>query len=151
MAPAHVHQIYPILRQRLSLLSKVFKPAMLNIPAALVLFLLFSACGNPAKEMPAPPANVLNEGEMKQLITDIALAESIVNMNLKNVPAASLDSVYFFEPMIHHKVRKTQFDSSVQFYIRYPAVYKKIYDEVLASLSAVQAHRDSIRNSKIKK
>src|ERR1051325_7632424 len=94
----------------------------------------FLSCGKASRDMPPPPPGILKEEEMKHLLTDMALAESVVNMNILNVHVSKLDSVYPFDPLKEHNTRKSQYDSSVLFYIRYPAAYKKIYDGVIESL-----------------
>jgi hypothetical protein len=116
-----------------------------------LLFLLaFLSCGRSSREIPPPPPGILSEDQMKGILTKMALAESVINMNILNVHVTKLDSVYPLDPLRENGVRRAQFDSSVLFYIRYPPAYKKIYDGVIESLSMMQARRDSVRRTAVK-
>ncbi len=91
------------------------------------------------------PTNILNEEKFTKVIVDFALAESTSNINVKNLPADKMDSAYAFSPLIDNNVSKSQYDSTVTFYSKHPALYKKIYENVLAELSKMQIKKDSVK------
>lgn len=91
------------------------------------------------------PRNVLKEEEFAGVLVDFALAESASTMNIKGVPSNRLDSVYRFDPLKEHGVRKSQFDSTQDFYTRHPVLYKRVYEIVLENLSELEARKDSAR------
>ena len=72
-------------------------------------------------------------------------------MNIKNVPVNKLDTTYAFDPLEENNVRKSLYDSTIQFYAQHPELYKKIYENVLTLLSEMQARRDSLSIDSIAK
>ena len=115
------------------------------------LFLFFSACTENYNAPPEIPNTILPAATFEQVLADFALAESASNMNIKNVPVNKLDTAYAFDPLKENNVRKSLYDSTIQFYARHPELYKKIYENVLALLSERQARRDSLQNDSIAK
>jgi Domain of unknown function (DUF4296) len=111
-------------------------------------FFLFNSCKNNEEEKPTIPENILKEEAFTKLLTSFALAESASNMNIKSVPGYKMDTVYAFNPLIEHGVRKSQYDSTLDFYIKHPLLYKKVYENVLAELTDLQTKRDSLNNKK---
>ena len=107
--------------------------------------LTFCSCGNKPDSSVSIPENILNEQEFTKLLTGFALAESASNMNIKNIPLYMFDSVYAFNPLLENKVRKSQYDSTVNFYIRNPDLYKKVYENVLVALTQMQTKRSEVK------
>src|SRR5262245_14014332 len=125
------------------MLQKVFNTALLTGLCSFLL-LLQASCG-PKEENVAFPENILKEPEFTALLTDYALAESAGSMNVKSIPGPLMDSVYAFNPLAEHKVRQSQYDSTLAFYIRHPHLYKKVYENVLINLAHLQTARDSLK------
>jgi hypothetical protein len=110
-----------------------------------VLSSLFIGCGQKEETGVEIPANVLNEARFTKLLTDFALAESAATMNIKNVLPHKADSVYAFNPLIDNTVRPSQYDSTLAFYIKHPALYKKVYENVLTALTVLEASREEAK------
>ncbi|MEO6303426.1 MAG: DUF4296 domain-containing protein [Bacteroidia bacterium] len=91
------------------------------------------------------PSNVLNEEKFTKLLVDFALAESISNINVKNIPSDKSDSVYAFDPLKENNISRPEYDSSLAFYSKHPSLYKKIYENVLVVLSKMQIKKDSAK------
>ena len=106
---------------------------------------VFIRCESGKNEHSEIPTMVLNEEKFTQLLVDFALAESASNLNIKNVSAQKMDSVYAFNPLTENKVTKATYDSTISFYSKHPALYKKIYENVLTKLSKMQVKKDSVR------
>ena len=101
----------------------------------------FSACGKKQNENTIP-SGIMSEETFTRVITDFALAESAANMNIKNSNLQKLDSVYCFNPLTDNGVTQVQYDSALLFYAKHPALYKKIYENVLAALNEIQTKRN---------
>lgn len=91
------------------------------------------------------PNTIINEEKFTKLMVDFALAESASNLNVKNVAAQKIDSTYTFNPLEENNISKSQYDSAISFYSKHPALYKKIYENVLVSLSKMQTKRDTLK------
>ena len=109
----------------------------------LFIILLIISCGKGKDEEVTIPENVLSEEKFTKVLVDFALAESTSNMNVKNVSAAKIDSVYAFNPLKENGITKPQYDSAIAFYSKHPLLYKKIYEDVLVALSKMQVKKDS--------
>ncbi|MDO9000369.1 DUF4296 domain-containing protein [Sediminibacterium sp.] len=118
----------------------------------LLIFLAFSfSCSLMHDDDVIVPDSVLNEEIFTKVIVDFALAESVGNINVKNVSSEKLDSVYAFSPLEENNITVAQYDSALSFYSKHPALYKKIYDNVLITLSKMQTKRDTIKTDSIAK
>lgn len=107
--------------------------------------MLFS-CKNSAKEQEQYPGNILKQEEFARLLTDYALAESAANMNISGASMRQFDTVYAFNPLLENKVRPSQYDSTLEFYINHPELYKVVYEKVLENLSRMQTARQASTN-----
>lgn len=101
-------------------------------------------CGTAPEDRIIVPANIIPRDKMALILVDFALAESATALNIKNAPINRLDTVYAFNPLADHGIRRSQYDSSINFYSSHPELYKPIYDTVLAKLSALQVAREKI-------
>jgi len=113
--------------------------------------LLLLACTENYNAPPEIPNTILPAATFEKILADFALAESASNMNIKNVPVNKLDTTYAFDPLEENNVRKSLYDSTIQFYAQHPELYKKIYENVLTLLSEMQARRDSLSMDSIAK
>ena len=130
-------------------IKKCHNKSVIFLIAITHLFFAFSCGSKKAEEVSLPP-NVLNQEQFTKLLTDFALAESAANMNVKNVPMNKFDSVYAFNPLIENSIRKSQYDSTVGFYVQHPELYKKVYENVLANLTRLQTERSAKKDSVVK-
>lgn len=126
---------------------------LINIALSSALTFATLACGNEntAGTRSTVPPNLLPEDVFVKVLTDFALAESAVNLNVKNVAVNRMDTVYAFDPLKENHVKKSKYDSTVQFYIKNPDLYKKVYENVLAALSEIQTRGDSLRKDSTSK
>jgi hypothetical protein len=107
--------------------------------------LLLSQCGaGPDSEDIEIPAGVLDEERYTQLLVDFSLAESAINLNIKNLSGAKFDSAYTFNPLKENNVSTGLYDSTIDFYSKHPQLYRKIYEEVLIRLSKIQTEREKL-------
>jgi hypothetical protein len=118
---------------------RIFRLILLSVPG--LLFLL--SCNSQPALQAEPPPGLLDEETFTRVLTDFALAESAANMNVKGVDYRKQDSVYAFDPLADYHIRPSQYDSTVSFYVQRPDLYKKIYENVLAQLSEIQARRNT--------
>lgn len=128
-------------------MSFTYTKLFIFLLAAIVL----SACGSGGDSDLTIPDTILSEEKFTKLIVDFSLAESASNLNVKNFPAEKMDSAYAFDPLEENKISKSQYDSAVSFYSKHPAIYKKIYENVLATLSRMQLRNDSAKVDPISK
>jgi hypothetical protein len=61
------------------------------------------------------------------------------------------DSAYAFNPLKENNIDQAKYDSSISFYSKHPKLYKKIFEEVLTTLSKMQAARAAKKDSTVKK
>lgn len=113
--------------------------------------IVLSSCGSVDDSDITIPDTILSEEKFTKLIVDFSLAESASNLNVKNFPAEKMDSAYAFDPLEENKISKAQYDSAVSFYSKHPAIYKKIYENVLTTLSKMQLRNDSAKIGPISK
>lgn len=125
---------------------------IIKIKVATLLFvaLIMGACGPKEEEAVNIPEGILNHEQLTKVLTDFALAESAANMNIKNVPNTKFDSAYAFNPLFENNIRKSQYDSTIKFYVQHPALYKKVYENVLANLTQLQTKRNAGKDSVVK-
>jgi len=107
--------------------------------------LLLEGCNASVFQKDERPNNLIPEAVFEQLLVDLALAESAANTNVKNVTNRQTDSVYAFDPLLEHKVRKSQYDSTLIYYSMHIDEYKKVYESVLETLSAMQAAKNHVK------
>ncbi len=114
--------------------------------ALVVLGMLLSfSCGKKVDDdVPIPPG-ILPPDRFAALLIDFSLAESAATMNIRSIPIQKVDSVYAFDPLTEHSVRKSQYDSTLRFYSAHPEMYKAVYDTVLVRLSEFKTKRNTIK------
>jgi hypothetical protein len=112
--------------------------------------LLFLVIGCKEKEEVVFPENILSEESFSALLVDFALAESAATLNIKNVPVNKLDSAYGFDPLKENKIRRSQYDSTLTYYADHPALYSKVYENVMKRLSELESARSFTKDSAAK-
>jgi hypothetical protein len=116
------------------------------------MFLFFlSACGSREQDLTPVPRTVLSKEQFRDVLVQMALAESSINLNLRNIPTHRLDSAYPFNPLQELQIRKSLFDSSLQFYAAHPVIYRTVYDSVLARLNDLRFSRQKLTNDSLSK
>ncbi|MCW3077381.1 MAG: hypothetical protein JWO32_1990 [Bacteroidetes bacterium] len=124
--------------------NRLLKPLLLTLLVAG----MFS-CSN--EEEIKIPENILSKEQYTRVLTDLALAESAANLNIKNVRIEKTDSTYAFDPLKENNISKARYDSSALYYAEHPELYKEVYDEVLKRLSEMQSKRKGVLTDSLKK
>ncbi|MBA3664995.1 MAG: DUF4296 domain-containing protein [Bacteroidetes bacterium] len=114
------------------------------------LFSIAVSCSSSQDEVKIPEG-ILSREEFIKVITDLSLAESAANLNVKNVKMEKMDSVYAFNPLKENKISRGKFDSTASFYARHPKLYKEVYDEALKKLTEMEAARKGTVKDTLKK
>jgi hypothetical protein len=85
-------------------------------------------------------SGILSEKKMSELLIDTHLADAILFID-KSRADEKRDKGLFYYPSVleKHGVTKAQMDSSVAYYMRNPAAYARIYDQVMKDLESRQA------------
>lgn len=120
----------------------MIKPQLVLICSALTLLI---SCGKELDQQTTIPQGILNKDQFSQVLCDFALAESAANINIKSVAYNKIDSVYAFNPLIENNIRKSQYDSTIQFYTKHPELFKEVYALVLERLSEQLAERTAVK------
>lgn len=82
------------------------------------------------------PGGVLSDKEMRAVLVDMYLAESMVGTDYKEFGTAEQKEAVFTSVFRKHKITQAEYDSSLMWYGRNLDVYMKVYDLVLADLEA---------------
>lgn len=117
---------------------KIINTCLLVCTAAL----LCASCWEKRENTVKVPEGIMSEEVFTKVLTDMSLAESAATMNVKNVTVNKTDSVYAFDPLKENNVTKAKFDSAVAFYVNYPELYKKVYENVLVALREMETRRN---------
>ena len=114
-------------------------------PIILLMFIIvLTGCSNQQGAAIKIPENILTEEQFTKVLVDFALAESAINLNIKNAAIPRIDTVYAFNPLKENNISRQKFDSTILFYASHTDLYKKIYEKVLVVLSDMQVQRDSL-------
>ena len=119
-----------------------------KIISFVLIVLCMASCKNTEEAYEVPP-NILSEEDFVATLTDIYIAESLSNLNVKNISPPSFDSVYAFNPIIDRGFTKEKFDSSLVFYSRYPGKFKYLLGVAAERMDQQQAaHQMELQNKK---
>ena len=107
----------------------------------LLLGIVFSmpSCSDDKDHETETPSYVLSREKYTELLTKLALTESVYTNNPLNLSGDGFDTVYNFNVLKELDISKAQYDSSMVFYNKHPKLGKEIHDEVLAKLSAMMS------------
>lgn len=78
------------------------------------------------------PGGVLSEKEMQKVMTDMLMAEAMINLNHKNYPNDTLKLEVYEAVFRKHKVTREEYDSSLVWYGENIDLFMKVYDRVIA-------------------
>lgn len=114
-----------VIKRKYWVQSLKYKVSILYFFALTSLFLILSSCAY--KQEVAPPPDLIEEGQMAEIITDISISEAI----LTNVPLASMnDSIKRINVLKEHGVSSQRFLSSMKYYSENPYKLQDIYMQV---------------------
>jgi len=102
----------------------------------LALLVLNSCAKNPSKSQP----KILSELKMVELLVDTHLADALLFVD-NSRSDEKRDKALFYYPSVleKHGITKARMDSSVVWYMRNPAAYARIYEQVIKNLEKRQA------------
>lgn len=116
--------------------------------AVLLAIFIFVSCSESAAPV---PKEVIPRESYKRLLTEMAMAESAANMNLKGYTGSKYDSAYAFDPVAENGFTRAQYDSTLAYYSKNPKLLKELYDEVLTELSDLKLKRPAeLKDSTVK-
>ncbi|MFN8230333.1 MAG: DUF4296 domain-containing protein [Bacteroidia bacterium] len=77
----------------------------------------------------------INDDTLAKLLSEMALMESAINLNVQNLSSTKFDSVYNFSILKSNSISKERYDSTLYYYSKHPEEYKLIYEQVLEKLN----------------
>lgn len=105
---------------------------MKKILQPLLLIFLFS-CGSSGRE--EIPPGVLPKEKMVDVMCDIELARGEQSVNIQQkINDPSADTISYTAIFLQNKIKKAEYDSSMQYYTLHPELLNEIYDEVINRL-----------------
>lgn len=110
---------------------------MKKIILSLFLFTILMSCTSEEKSI-SIPETTLSKEKMVGIMLDIHISEATMNMtpinrNASDSPLPGIDVLK------KNNISKEEFDESFIFYTKHPVLLNEIYDEVMDSLSKMQA------------
>lgn len=110
------------------------------------------ACGMAACDK--VPDDVLSERDMQRVLTDMILAEAMVNADYNTFKSDTAKMALYESVFRKHEITRAMYDSSLVWYGKNLDIYMKVYDRVLAdvnkridALGDVQADAAPVSNS----
>ncbi|HEY1037816.1 MAG TPA: DUF4296 domain-containing protein [Bacteroidia bacterium] len=104
-----------------------------SIAAGLILLFVVSCNGPKEVELP-PPADLLDKPVMAAVMTDLALAESVITLKTIQEPAFNPDSTVKFNVFKQHNISRKQYENNILWYSQHPKDFKEVYDIVAKTL-----------------
>ena len=101
---------------------------------------MFASCIDPSKETNVPK-NIIEEEKFIEVLKDLALAESALNLNITNLSGPQFDSIYNFNVYAENGVTKSEYDSTLKHYSSKPGEFKRIMEVVLERLNIEKSKR----------
>ena len=98
---------------------------------------LFFACSE--KQVEKIPGNVLTKEKMAEVLVDVHLLESSMNLNPDVATVGSAPMEVGADVLKKNGITKQQYDESIDFYTKHPELLGGIYELVLNTLSKMQA------------
>lgn len=106
----------------------------------LLLLISLGACYNKIKAPSFDMELVLPPDTMVSVLTDIHLAEGIVNIEVKkNRPVEQVSGEYFHTVLQKHHISLEAFQESVRYYAYYADKMDAIYEKVIINLSKTES------------
>ncbi|MFA6807149.1 MAG: DUF4296 domain-containing protein [Bacteroidales bacterium] len=99
----------------------------------IISLLFFISCS----KTPTENKDVLKEKEFIEVLTDIQKSQALVNSKADTSQAIRLlrTNTYNEEVLKKHKIRKEQYNKSVEYYSADPSNFNKILDQVVKNLN----------------
>jgi hypothetical protein len=108
-----------------------------KLPFLLALLFLCFACGHSEHI----PSNVLDQQKMQGVLVDMLQADSYVSSHpLVRDSSAKVSQRLYSQIFQKHKISRTDFERSLDFYNSHPKLMEENIQTVIDSLSAIEAH-----------
>jgi len=103
----------------------------------ILMLVLLTSCGEGGSKS---DKGILSEQKMVELLVDTHLTDAILYIDNSRADEKR-DKALFYYPSVlgKHGILKAQMDSSVAWYMRNPAAYARIYEQVVKNLEKRQA------------
>lgn len=113
----------------------------------LSLIITFLACGEQKTEA---PSNLIPEDALIALLADFHLMDAAAKQNvITNNHKNLVKHKQYLGILKKHGFSRAQFDSTIQYNIQYPEVFKKLYDDVGTYLKLEQEkHQEAQKHKK---
>ncbi|TSA35124.1 MAG: DUF4296 domain-containing protein [Porphyromonadaceae bacterium] len=109
----------------------------IRIYSLLLILLALSSCGN---NRSGSQAGILSEKKMVELLVDTHLTDAILFADNSRSDEKRDKALFYYPSLLEkHGITKTQMDSSVAWYMRNPAAYARVYEQVMKDLEKLQA------------
>lgn len=101
--------------------------------------LLLSSCGG----QPTLPEGILPDTVMRNILTDISIADAAANVSMGHPNMPRFRSETFYEPILEkHGVTRDRFLESLDFYTNNPKRLAAVYEDVLTEISKRQVEEN---------
>jgi hypothetical protein len=113
---------------------------MARILTGLLFLIALGSCYHTAKEPSFNMTMVIPADSMVSLLTDIHLADGVINtIKIKDKPIEHLSNEYFSVVMDKHKIGRDTFEESLRYYAYHVEELDKIYEKVIVNLSKIES------------
>jgi hypothetical protein len=99
--------------------------------------LFFAACKK--KQNPAVVSTKIPETELVSILTDVHLAESMINATIEINKRDSLAQALYSKIYIMHKVTAADVNASINTYLHAPLAARGLYEKIAARLSLLDS------------
>lgn len=118
-----------------------------------MLALLVFSCNEKREEIAAPPpADVLSEEEMTNILVDLHILEASINMQMTQDNRRLRDSSQYHNVYEKHNVTRAEVDESFRYYASKPEKLSAIYEAVVAKLNQMHtaAMQEAAKDTTVK-
>jgi len=113
---------------------------MLRIITGLFFILTLGSCYHTIPDPSFNMALVIPADSMVSLLTDIHLADGVINnIKVKDKSVEHLSNEYFSVVMKKHKIGRDTFEESLRYYAYHAEELDKIYEKVIVNLSKIES------------
>ena len=114
---------------------------MLRFISFVLLLIILSSCYNERKSTLVPPDPLLTEEQLLNVLTDMQLAEAIINYDRlqKITNKGDFKDTIYSVILQHYSISAEQLNDNLDYYNNDPENMERLYEEVLSNLSTLQS------------
>ena len=102
--------------------------------------ILFALAGCSGMQKDTPPADLIAQGKMIQVLVDIHVADAVVeNKSGAQNPNLPLTNALYEQIYKNHGITATQYKTSFKYYESHAELMDKMYEQVITELSKKEA------------